>query len=643
VGRVQEESEKTHELGTAMPWRAEYLREATVHGLFVETALTNPDAVALVSEGESITYAALLARAQGIAASLRRRGVGAGTMVGLAVERSPATIASILGILISGGVYVPLELKGSPAHLLQRQVRSSGISLLLTDRSFQTRDWPQPWWRGCELLPVSQLENELLPAGSDFVPAKGLATDPAYVMFTSGSTGQPKGVIVPHRGIVRLVSAQDYLRFGPDETFLLHSPLGFDASTLEIWGSLLHGGRLAIAPAGAIAVDGYERLVSRYEVTTLWLTASVFHLVADHAPETFGSLNQLIVGGDVVSPQRVEQTLRNHPKLQLVNGYGPTENTTFTACYRVPPSYKAAGSLPIGKPIHGTQVYVLDADRQLVADGEVGELAAGGDGVALGYLDAPEVTASRFIPDPFSGNPEARLYLTGDKVRWNAGGNLEFLGRVDQEIKVAGRRIDLKELEETLAAHPLVQQAAIVVSRDDLEEKRLYAFVQLQQRVSGAPAALRDFLSGCVPAAAVPARIVELESLPLNANGKIDREKLLNSLNEKVTAGGESVGEKEENSGPDGGETDGVEVILGVWKHLLRVDGIGLDENFFDVGGTSLLLLELHIELSKRFPGKLSLMDLFSATTVRKMSQRLQSVRIGYENATLAQDKARAH
>ena len=624
-----------------MPWQTEYPRDATVPGLFVETALMNPDAVAVESDEGVLTYATLLARAQGIAASLRRRGVGPGSMVGLAVDRSPAAIASILGILIAGGVYVPLELKGSPGQLLQRQVRASGLSLLLTDRSFRARDWAQPWWRGCELFPISEVENELLPAGSDFVPARAEATDAAYVMFTSGSTGQPKGVVVPHRGVVRLISGQNYLEFGPDQTFLLHSPLGFDASTLELWGSLLHGARLVIAPAGPLGVDDYRRLIERFKVTTLWLTASVFHLVADHAPAALAPLKQLIVGGDVVSPARVEQVQKAYPNLQLVNGYGPTENTTFTTCYRVPPGYKAAGSLPIGSPVRFTQIYVLDENRQAVPPGEIGELAAGGDGVALGYLDAPEVTAERFIPDLFSSSPGGRLYLTGDKVRLGVDGNVEFLGRIDREVKIAGRRIDLNELEQNLATHPLVKEAAVIVSRRGDGEKQIYAFVQLHQSVSGSPAVLRDFLLGRVPAAAIPSRILEVDSFPLNPNGKIDRDWLLAHLDEeqdRVKTRG-----KKENSSPLVGESAELESILGIWKRLLRRDDIGLDQNFFDVGGTSLLLIELHIAINKQFPGKLSLMDLFSATTVRKMSERLGTTKNGYENAMIGQYKARAN
>jgi amino acid adenylation domain-containing protein len=641
VRTLDKESERSRELRTPMPWRTEYPRDATVHGLFLETALTNPYAVAIESEEGTLTYAALLARAQGIAAALRRRGAGSGTLVGLAVERSPAAIAVMLGILMVGGVYVPLELNGTPASLLQQQVRSSGLSLLLCDQPLLAKDWEQPWWRGCELLSIAHLENELLPAGSDFAPAKGLATDPAYIMFTSGSTGQPKGVMVAHRGIVRLMSGQEYLDFGPEKTFLLHSPLGFDASTLEIWGSLLHGGRLVIAPARPLAVNDFEHLAVRYGVTTLWLSASVFHMVADHVPTAFATLKELIVGGDVVSPSRVEKTLRTNPHLQIVNGYGPTENTTFTACYRVPHDFTGPGSLPIGKPIHGTWIRVLGSDRYPVPDGEVGELAAGGDGVALGYVDAPEMTAARFLPDPLSDDPAARMYLTGDLVRMKVDGNLEFVGRVDQEVKVAGHRVDLKELEELLGAHPAVQQAVASIVSDELQEKRLYAFVRLHPGSSGAATMLREYLSSHVHASAIPSQIVEVEEISLNANGKVDRERLLRLIHRPVPLK-PNPGRLKESPVTARDEVPGLDSVWSAWRGVLHREDVGLDENFFDAGGTSLLLMELHLELNRCFPGRLTLVDLFSATTVRKMSEHLAAVRNGYQNATMLKHR-KAH
>jgi amino acid adenylation domain-containing protein len=602
----------------------------------------NPDAVAIVSEEGELTFSAFLTRAQEIAAALRRRGAGPGTVVGLAVKRSPAAVVAMLGILITGGVYVPLELRDSPAHLLHRQVRASAMSIILCDQPFQAKDWAQPWWRDCELLTIAQLENELLPAGSDFSPANSSASDPAYIMFTSGSSGQPKGVLVPHRGIVRLVSAQQYLNFGPEETLLLHSPLGFDASTLEIWGSLLHGGKLVIAPPNPLAVNDYERLIVCFGVTTLWLSASVFHLIADHAPQTFATLRQLVVGGDVVSPQRVERMLRIHPDLKIVNGYGPTENTTFTTCYRVPHDYAAQGNLPIGKAIQGTRVYVLDSNRHPVSDGEAGELAAGGDGVALGYVDAPEATSARFVPDPFSGDPADRLYITGDRVRMRSDGNFEFLGRLDQEVKIAGHRVDVKELEEVLAAHPAVQQAVVAVVSEDSQERRLYGFVQLQQRLSGAAAMLKEYLSGRVQRFAVPSQVLVVEEIPLNANGKVDRQRLLKLVNGVETAA-QGQRQRGEVTSPESENESSVDAVWNVWRKLLQRDDIGLDENFFDAGGSSLLLMELHIELNRRFPGKLTLMDLFAATTVRKISERLVTAGIGYENATLGHQKAQAN
>jgi hypothetical protein len=287
-------------------------------------------------------------------------------------------------------------------------------------------------------------------------------------------------------------------------------------------------------------------------------------------------------------------------------------------------------------------VYVLDSNRHPVSDGEAGELAAGGDGVALGYVDAPEATSARFVPDPFSGDPADRLYLTGDRVRMRSDGNLEFLGRLDQEVKIAGHRVDVKELEEVLAAHPTVQQAVVAVVSDGSQERRLYGFVQLQQRLSGAAAMLKEYLSGRVQRFAVPSQILVVEEIPLNANGKVDRQRLLNLVNPVETAA-EGQRQRGEVTSPESENESSVDVVWSLWRKLLQRDDIGLDENFFDAGGSSLLLMELHIELNRRFPGKLTLMDLFASTTVRKISERLVAAGIGYQNATLGLQKAQAN
>ncbi len=581
-----------------------------------------------MSDG-SMTYAQLWNFAAAFRVRLAAQGIGLGDKVGVAASRSMATVAAMIGIVLAGGCYVPIDIEGLPAAILGQLAESSDLRCWIADRNARESAHPS-LWGAC---PVLSLEDVSCPVGLEPVSIPVASVDPEsplYIMFTSGSTGLPKGVVVPHRAVARLVMGQDFIEFGPEHTFLLHSPLTFDASTLELWGPLLHGGRLAVAPPHRLGIDEYANVIVQQRVTTLWLTAAMFHLTAEHTPEMFAPLTQLVFGGDVIAPRSVERIRRLYPALRMVNGYGPTENTTFTCCYVVPPDYRAEGTLPIGSPISHTTIYVLDPNHQPVPAGEEGELAAGGAGVALGYLGRPEATAKSFLPDPFSGRPNARMYLTGDRVRQRQDGIIEFLGRVDNQVKIAGQRVELDAVESAIAASPLVSNAAVIVLAPPTGEKQLVACVSLSPSVENAEIQLRLWLSDRLSRAAIPQHWLFLENLPMNANGKLDRRALRSQCEKHFLSAPD--GNSRPATPPSGREAAELsdlpritEFLQQLWADLLHRESVGTEENFFDLGGSSLLLIEMHSRLKTRFASVPSLVDMFAFPTPRALAERLFS------------------
>ncbi|HSF43077.1 MAG TPA: amino acid adenylation domain-containing protein, partial [Thermoanaerobaculia bacterium] len=405
--------------------------EVLVHRLFEEQARRDPARIALVDGDRELTYGELDAAAERLAERLR--GIGAETRVGVKIPRSAEMVIAFLGILKAGGAYVPLD-PGYPAERLAAMVGEAGVGVILEG--------------------LEEERAHSAPYGSRQTGSL------AYVMFTSGSTGRPKAVGVEHRGIVRLVRGADYADLGPDQVFLQLAPAAFDASTLEIWAPLLNGGRLVIFRGEATALPELGEAIARHGVTTLWLTAGLFHQVVDHGIEILRPVRQLLAGGDVLSPAHVNRVLAAHPGCRVINGYGPTENTTFTCCYPVPGPIPPGRTVPVGRPIAGTTVHVVDRELQPVPVGVPGELLTGGDGLARGYLNRPDLTAERFVP----GQAGERLYRTGDLVRWRPDGTIEFLGRLDDQVKIRGFRIEPGEVEAAVAAHPAVRQAAVVVA-----------------------------------------------------------------------------------------------------------------------------------------------------------------------------------
>jgi aspartate racemase len=588
--------------------RSEYPRDANVATVFEQVAQLHPDAIALVQGDIQMTYEQLNRRANRLARGLRHAGVKSEAMVVCCLERSVEMIVAFLAVLKAGGAYVPLD-PDHPRARLDFILEDTGTSLILTRKSVASSVLRRDSTRILLLDDVSKAPS----SSKDLQPPRQIAgpTSLAYVMYTSGSTGRPKGVMVEHRGIVRLVRGTNYCRFGPDEVFLQFAPMSFDASTFEIWGALLNGSQLVLMPPKSSSLEELEVAVRRHSVTTLWLTASLFHLMVEERPEGLRPLRQLLAGGDVLSPRHVRIFLKHAGDTSLINGYGPTENTTFTSCHTISADGAVSESIPIGKPISNTQVYLLDEQLNPVSPGETGELYTAGDGVARGYLNDPDATADKFLTDPFTDEPHQRMYRTGDLARWRTDGTIEFLGRGDNQVKILGYRIEPAEIETVLQRHSHVKQACVVAKMEN-GGKRLAAYF-IPSNSGPTPEELRDFVASQLPQHMVPAFFVALPTFPLSEHGKVDRGALAKL----------EIAPKQESRAV-GLQDSQLERTLGeLWQRILQVPHVGLDDNFFDLGGDSLLLVAVHSNLQKILQTEISLTDLFEFATIRKLAQHL--------------------
>jgi amino acid adenylation domain-containing protein len=586
----------------------------TIHEVFAAVAKQWPGRTAICGDGSSLTYAELEKRAASMTTRLIAGGVRPGTKIGLYAQRSGDAVAAMLGILQAGAAYVPFD-PSYPPNLLRFIAEDCAPAIMLVQRALHTAQ--PPFWSGETWELESALSSaETLVAPAAAVPSSVPAVDGealAYVMYTSGSTGHPKGVLVPHRGVTRLVIDNPFVSVGPDEVHLQLAPLAFDASTFEIWGALLNGGRLAIVTNPHPSLDDIATAILEQQVTTLWLTAGLFHLMVDHRLAGLRPLRQLLAGGDVLSPPHVVKALRELPDCRIINGYGPTENTTFTCCYTVPRAQSPCEPIPIGRPIAGTTVYVLDEAGEPVADGEDGELYAGGAGVALGYLNRPELTAQRFLVDPFEGSGARLMYRTGDRVCRRADGLIEFLGRVDRQVKINGKRVELDEIEACLRRSGLIEDAAVTSSAAAGGPRRLHAYVKSSREGASLIPELRRYLREELPEHMVPASFMILPSLPLSPTGKIDRARLpappdLGTPSRPL---------------PDRPAATLEATLTQIWCDVLGRREVGNDENFFDLGGTSLQLIQVHATIRSMLNSDLTVVELFQYPRIKALAGAL--------------------
>ena len=551
------------------------LPEGSVAGLFAEQVRRTPDAPALDGDGGPVTYRELDARANRLAHRLAGLGVGPERPVAVLMDRSVELVVAQLAIVKAGGVYVPLDTR-APEDRLRVVLAEAAADVLLTDRAWE-RTAADLGHGGRTLLLEPGAEGGEEPSGPPAVEI--FADNTAYLMFTSGSTGRPKGVAVRHRDVTAL--AHDRIFAGHDRV-LVHSPQAFDASTYEVWVPLLRGGTAVLAPVGDVDADTVRHAITGHGVSCLWLTAGLFRLLAQEAPDCLRGAREVWTGGEAVPPAAVRRVLDACPDLMVVDGYGPTETTTFATRRPFRAGEELPGTLPIGRPMDNTRVYVLDGALQPQPPGIPGELYVAGAGLARGYRDRPGPTAERYVADPF-GPPGSRMYRTGDLVSWTADGELAFVGRSDDQMKVRGFRIEPGEIEAALTRHPDIAEAVVALARDG-ERKLLAAYlVPVRGAAAPEPEELRSLLGQALPDYMVPAVFLALDELPLTGNGKVDRRRLPEPDWAAATAGAEYVAPR----------TDAERVLAEIMGPLLGRERIGVEDNFFMLGGDSILSIQV--------------------------------------------------
>ncbi|MBL8289996.1 MAG: amino acid adenylation domain-containing protein, partial [Rubrivivax sp.] len=580
---------------SAAPWS--YRGPLSVPARFEEVVRDNADRVAVRWHGGQWTYAELDRQAWRVCTLLRQQGAARGEVVAVALPRSAHAVAALLGILRAGAAYLPVDM-AYPSERLRFIFEDAGARRLLAEEDRSPGDLgvtvltPRTW-QDIEPQPRSETTD---------------GADVAYVMYTSGSTGQPKGVEIPHRAIVRLVGAARFMRLDPEVTMLQAAPLGFDAATLEIWGPLLNGGCCAIHDEDVPTGPGLRRSIASHGVGAAWLTAALFNAVVDDDPRHLGGLAELLIGGEALSVEHVRRFMDAVPGTQLINGYGPTETTTFAATHRIERADLRRGrSIPIGRPIDETALHILNRRLEPVPAGCVGTLYVGGLGVGRGYLGRPELTAERFVHDPFAERADATMYCTGDLVRLLPEGMVEFVGRADQQVKIRGFRIETGEIEAALQSHPAVRACAVAAFKDAAGGTQLVAYV-VAAGAGAEPAVLREHLGARLPEFMVPARWVRLDALPITTNGKLDRRALPAPARERPAHLVQPYAQPR-----PGLEQRVADVLAGV----LGLERVGALDNFFDLGGNSLLVLRALTALHRAGHAALTIADLFEQPSAR--------------------------
>jgi amino acid adenylation domain-containing protein len=584
----------------------DFPRDVCLHERFAEQVRARPDAPALAWDDLHLSYAELDARANRLAHALRRRGVGPDVRVGVLLERGAELIVSILAVLKAGGCYVPLD-PGYPPERLRLMLADSAARVLVT----RTEHAGVVDADGLAVLALDADADAIAAESAEAVQGGAAPENLAYVVYTSGSTGRPKGVMVSHRNVVQLVVGTDYVQLAPGDRVAQASNASFDALAFETWGALLNGATLVGIPRDVLLSSALHGFVRAEGITTLYQTTALLNLLSREQPDLFAPLREVLFGGQAVDADSVRRILRNGRPRRLLHMYGPTETTAWCSYETVEDVAEDALTVSVGRPTGNQRIYVLDGALGPTPAGIPGEAYVGGAGIVRGYLDRPALTAERFVPDPFAAEPGARMYRTGDRLRWTAEGTLEFLGRLDAQVKIRGFRIEPGEIESALTAHGDVREARVVVREDAPGEPRLVAYVV--GAVDGE--SLRAHLRRGLPEYMLPAAFVTVDRLPLTPSGKLD----VRALPAPALEGGEA-----RYVAP---RTPVEEVLAETWAGVLHVDRVGVHDGFFELGGHSLLATRLVSRIREAFGVELPLRALFEGPTVAQLAERVEAIR----------------
>lgn len=574
---------------------ASYPRDKTISMLFEEQVRKTPNNTAVVFENQKLTYKELNEKANSLAWYLKYKGLNENEVVSLFLDKSLESIISILGILKCRCAYMPIDID-YPSKRIDFMIKNSNSKFILSTKNLTERISNYS-----NIINVDLDNKEIYSLNTNNLNSDSNSEDLAYIMYTSGSTGEPKGVMVSNKNVVRLVKNQNYIKFNEHERILQTGSIVFDACTFEIWGSLLNGFELyIIKKQDLLDPNILEKYLKDNKITVLWVTAPLFNQLSEYNPKLFNQARVLLTGGDVLSPKHINAVKKCSPNLTIINGYGPTENTTFSTCFTIDKEYK--NNIPIGYPITNSTCYVVSNSLNLMPIGVPGELLVGGDGVSKGYLNKPDFTKSRFIKNVFG---DGVLYKTGDLVRWNKDGSIEFIGRIDNQVKIRGFRVELSEINLAVQNFEGIKEC-ITIIKEINNEKVICTYFSSNEEININK--LKTFLAQTLPNYSIPSYYIPMDSLPINTNGKIDRAKLPEP---------QMQNEKKNILLP---KNEIEKNLIDLLKKLLNVDSISMDDNFFELGGDSLLAINLCSHIQTKFNTKLYVRDLLEHPQIQELS-----------------------